>query len=87
VENRRREISQKLVAAIVVANAHRYVSLAPTDAVAGAAHSMAARLWNLPMGLAVVEAPSLEARSYRGVPLCEVSHLTVESSAGVGEVK
>lgn len=64
-----------------------YVSLAPTDAVAGAAHSMAARLWNLPMGLAVVEAASLEPRSYRGVPLCEVSHLTVESSAGVGEVK
>ena len=64
-----------------------YVSLAPTDAVAGAAHPMAAWLWNLPMGLAVVEAASLEPRSYRGVPLCEVSHLTVESSAGVGEIK
>ena len=63
------------------------MSLAPTDAVAGAAHPMAAWLWNLPMGLAVVEAASLEPRSYRGVPLCEVGHLTVESSAGVGEVK
>ena len=63
------------------------MSLAPADAVIGTADPVTTRLWYLPTGLAEVEAASLEARSYRGVPLCEVSHLAVESSPRIREVK
>ena len=38
-----------------------YLSLAPTDAVVGTTHPVAAGLWYLAMGLAEVKASSLEA--------------------------
>ena len=38
-----------------------YLSLAPTDAVVGTTHPVAAGLWYLAMGLAEVEAASLVA--------------------------
>ena len=83
VESPGGEISQQLIAAVLVANANRnlgqgkmsllaflrlfdllvssYLSLAPTDAVVGTTHPVAAGLWYLAMGLAEVKASSLEA--------------------------
>ena len=60
------------------------MATAPTDAVAGATDSMPARFWNPPMSLTVVEAAALEARI---VSLCEMRHMTEESSSRVGELK
>ena len=64
-----------------------YLSLALAYAVVGAADPVAAGLWYLPMGLAVVQAASLVPGTYRGITLCQVSHLAIESSPRVGEVK
>ena len=64
-----------------------YLSLALADAVVGTADPMAAGLWYPPMGLAVVQAASLVPRTYRGISLRQASHLAVESSPRVGEVK
>ena len=64
-----------------------YLSLAPAYAVVGAADPVAAWLWYLPMGLTVVQAASLVPGTYRGISLCQVGHVAVESSPRVGEVK
>ena len=63
-----------------------YLSLALTYAVVGAADPVAAGLWYLPMGLAVVQAASLETGTYRGISLCQVGHVAIERSPRVGEV-
>ena len=97
------EISQKLIAAIFVANANRnlgqvklslsvvlvssYPSLALTYAVAGTADPVAAGLWYLPMGQAEVQAASLVPRYNRCISLRQVGHLAVEWSPRVGEFK
>ena len=64
-----------------------YLSLALTYAVVGTTDPVAAGLWYLPMGLAVVQAASLETGTYRGITLCQVGHLAVKSSPRIGEVK
>jgi len=63
VESPRGEISQQLIAAVLVANANRNLSLASAYAVVGAADTIAAWLWYISMGLAVVQAASLVPRS------------------------
>jgi len=80
-------ISQQLVATVLVANANSNLSLAFAYAVVGTADPVAAWLWYLPMGLAVVQAASLVPGTYRGISLCQVGHVAVESSPRVGEVK
>ena len=64
-----------------------YLSLASAYAVVGAADTIAAWLWYISMRLAVVQAASLVPGTYRGITLCQVGHLAVESSPRVGEVK
>ena len=64
-----------------------HLSFAPAYAVVGTADPVAARLWYMPMGLAVVKATSLVSRTHRGISFCKVGHLAIESSPRVGEVK
>jgi len=80
-------ISQQLIAAVLIANANSNLSLALAYAVVGAADPVAAGLWYLPMGLAVVQTASLVPGTYRGIALCQVGHVAIESSPRVGEVK
>jgi len=86
MESSRGEISQQLVAAVLIANANRNLSLALAYAVVGTADPVAAGLWYLPMGLTVVQAASLVPGTYRGITLCQVGHVAIEGSPRVGEV-